>query len=133
MDLANTLPKILATDCATDSLVDPAPKAITESSDGSTSLPEQSAAPASALEFTFAVPLVKLELYGPDAVSSATLKQHSIARFSINRTNVAYKTGGDGSMDVKVTVSSINMTNTRAGTSYYRTLIPEGERSGNVL
>jgi vacuolar protein sorting-associated protein 13A/C len=60
----------------------------------------------SKLEFAFSVGTVYLELFTKEAVSKQTLKTHSLARFSLNETDVKYKMVSNGSAEAEVLLRS---------------------------
>lgn len=60
----------------------------------------------SKLEFAFSVGTVYLELFTKEAVSKQTLKAHSLARFSLNETDVKYKMVSNGSAEAEVLLRS---------------------------
>lgn len=60
----------------------------------------------SKLEFAFSVGTVYLELFTDQAVSKETLKVNSLARFSLNETDVKYKMVSNGSAEAEVLLRS---------------------------
>lgn len=60
----------------------------------------------SKLEFAFSVGTVYLELFTKEAVSKQTLKAHSLARFSLNETDVKYKMVSNDSVEAEVLLRS---------------------------
>jgi vacuolar protein sorting-associated protein 13A/C len=130
MDLAETLPGIFRGNDSEDS-----PEQSRSGTPAGTQTPADVEQPQaiSSMTFDFAIPLIRLEVFGAKAVDSATLASDSIAAFAINTSDVSYKSPGDGSSEVSITVQSISMSNTRPGKSVYREIIPLAKRSGNQL
>lgn len=60
----------------------------------------------SKLEFVFTVKTVNLELFTRHAISTDTLKDNGLARFSLNETDVKYKMMSNGSMEAEVLLRS---------------------------
>ena len=60
----------------------------------------------SKLEFAFTVTTVYLELFTKDAITQADLKNHSLARFSLNEADIKYKMVSNGSMEAEVLLRS---------------------------
>lgn len=60
----------------------------------------------SKLEFSFAVKTIYLEIYTDHAFSIDTLKSNSLARFSLNETDIKYKMVSNGSMEAEVLLRS---------------------------
>lgn len=77
------------------------------------------------MSFAFEVPGVSLELYDAQAVTTASLSGHSIARFKLSTVKIGYETRRDGSSKADVSLRAFSISNTRAGRSAYRELIPE--------
>jgi len=86
----------------------------------------------SSLELTFAVGTVYLELFTEAAISPDSLKEASLARFSLNETNVKYKMLSDGSMEAEVTIRSFTVHDTRpARLTKFREIIPATKHAGH--
>lgn len=85
------------------------------------------------LLFSFSAPVVDLSLYDASATDEDSLKNRSIARFSLISTRVKLKTLSDGAMDVEVMLRDVTMANTRAGTSVWRDIIPSATHDGDQL
>lgn len=83
------------------------------------------------MTFAFEIPGVSLELYDAQAVTAATLTGHSIARFKLSTVKVGYETRRDGSSKADVSLRAFSISNTRAGQSAYRELIPEIGKDSN--
>lgn len=60
----------------------------------------------SKLEFAFSIGTVFLELFTEQAISSESLKANSLARFSLNETDVKYKMVSNGSAEAEVLLRS---------------------------
>ncbi|TIB10448.1 hypothetical protein E3P92_03204 [Wallemia ichthyophaga] len=83
-------------------------------------------------ELAFDVGTVSLELFTPLATSARKLEENSIARFSLNDTNLKLKTLSDGSMESELTLKSLRMDDTRAQSgSKFRQLIPPAIHDGH--
>jgi vacuolar protein sorting-associated protein 13A/C len=85
------------------------------------------------LEFSFCVPSINLELFDAKAVSRATLHGNSIAKFRMSTAAVTYTNGLDGSVHSEVSLKAITMSNTRAGSSIFREIIPAADYDGYQL
>lgn len=60
----------------------------------------------SKLEFAFRCGGVQLELFTPEAVTKASLKANSLARFALNDVDVKYKMVSNGSSEAEVLLKS---------------------------
>ncbi|ORY90221.1 hypothetical protein BCR35DRAFT_261800 [Leucosporidium creatinivorum] len=86
----------------------------------------------SSLELTFAVGTVYLELFTEAAITTDSLKEASLARFSLNETSVKYKMLSDGSMEAEVTIRSFTVHDTRpARLTKFREIIPATKHAGH--
>lgn len=94
---------------------------------------DQVKAGARGVKVAFNIPSINLELYDGEAVSSTSLQGHSIAKFRLNYAKMAYHSKTDGGSDLEVSLRSITMSNTRAGSSIFREIIPPAEHDGNQL
>lgn len=79
----------------------------------------------SSLELTFSVGTIYLELFTATALSKATLKDSSLARFSLNETGIKYKMLSNGSMEAEVVIRSFTIHDTRTSRqTKFREIIP---------
>lgn len=137
MELLQTLPKAFTGVEETDSpesSVSVTP--IEATTPGGQATPPLTSPPQDApktLDAGFEVPSIRLELFGPKAITEETLKKDSIAAFAINKIGVKYRSEADGASRADVVVKAISMSNTRPGNFVYREMIPEGKRKGNQL
>lgn len=86
----------------------------------------------SSLELSFALGTVYLELFTEAALDTASLSEASLARFSLNETNVKYKMLSNGSMEAEVAIRSFTVHDTRpARLTKFREIIPATKHSGH--
>ncbi|KAK8865949.1 hypothetical protein IAR55_001098 [Kwoniella newhampshirensis] len=86
-----------------------------------------------ALDFVFSVGQVALELYTTDAIVEDDLKKNSIARFALVKTHLGLKTLSDGAMEAEFSLKTLSFSNTRAGNSIFRDIIPSANHDGNQI
>ena len=106
-----------------------------QSSSGGILSSEQAGTPAKArtkLDFSFSIPSINLELFDAKAVSKATLHGSNIAKFRMSTAAVTYKADLDGSVLSEVSLKAVTMSNTQAGSSIFREIIP-ADHDGNQL
>lgn len=85
------------------------------------------------LDFVFSVGSIALELYTAEAVQEADLKGSSIARFALTQTHVGMKRLSSGAMEAEFSLKALSFSNTRAGSSVFRDIIPSAEHSGKQM
>lgn len=85
------------------------------------------------LDFSFALSSVNLDLYDADVTDKASLKDRGISRFALVSTRVKLKMLSDGALDVEVLLRDVTMSNTRAGNSVWRDIIPPAAHSGDQM
>lgn len=86
----------------------------------------------SSMELSFALGTVYLELFTEAALDANSLSEASLARFSLNETNVKYKMMSNSSMEAEVTVRSFTVHDTRpARLTKFREIIPATKHSGH--
>lgn len=86
----------------------------------------------SSLELTFAVGTIYLELFTAAALSPESLKDSSLARFSLNETGVKYKMLTNGAMEAEVVIRSFTVHDTRTSRqTKFREIIPATSHSGH--
>ncbi|KAM0749832.1 hypothetical protein T439DRAFT_348604 [Meredithblackwellia eburnea MCA 4105] len=86
----------------------------------------------SSLELVFGVKKISLELFTAAAAGKVTLKDASLARFSLNDTGVKYKMLTNGSMEAEVVLRSFTVHDTRpARQTKFREIIPATSHSGH--
>lgn len=74
---------------------------------------------------------VKLHLYDEHATSEANRKEHGIVRFALNNSSLRYKMLSSGAAEAQVVLKSFTMSNTRAGASKFREIIPAANHDRN--
>ncbi|WVR05901.1 hypothetical protein IAU60_002927 [Kwoniella sp. DSM 27419] len=87
----------------------------------------------SAMNVTFDVNSIALEVYTVEAVSEQDLKTNSIARFALVQTHVGLKKLSDGAMEASFTLKTLSFANTRTGNSVFRDIIPSATHDGNQI
>ncbi len=85
------------------------------------------------LDFAFSVGSIALELYTADALQESDLKNNSIARFALTQTHVGLRQLSSGAMEAEFSLAALSFSNTRAGTSVFRDIIPSAEHSGKQV
>ena len=86
----------------------------------------------SSLELTFSVGTVYLEVFTADAITPESLKDSSIARFSLNETGVKYKMLSNGSIEAEVVVRSFTVHDTHTSRlTKFREIIPATSHDGH--
>ncbi|KAI9512588.1 hypothetical protein F5148DRAFT_973480 [Russula earlei] len=87
--------------------------------------------PRTTLDLVLTIATVKLHLYGRQATSESTLKEHGIARFALSGNSVRVKMLSDGAMEAQVVLKSFTMSNTIPGPSKFREIIPAAQHDRN--
>jgi len=90
-------------------------------------------APWTSLDLVFAVSSIALELYDGQTHAETDLTKHSIARFALQETNVTMKQLSDGAMQAEFSLKALSFSNTRAGNSVFRDIIPAAEHDGKQV
>lgn len=86
----------------------------------------------SKLELTFSVGTVYLEIFTDTVLDTDTLRNSSLARFSLNETGVKYKMLSNGSMEGEVVIRSFTVHDTRTSRqTQFREIIPATSHSGH--
>jgi vacuolar protein sorting-associated protein 13A/C len=86
----------------------------------------------SSLELVFNVGTVYLEIFTATALDSDTLRNSSLAKFSLNETGVRYKMLSNGSMEAEVVVRSFTVHDTRTSRqTKFREMIPATSHGGH--
>ncbi|KAI0321342.1 hypothetical protein OF83DRAFT_1274656 [Amylostereum chailletii] len=83
------------------------------------------------IDLVISVNAVKLHLYGKDATTEASLKDHGLARFALTNNTLRMKMLSDGAMEAQVVLKSFTMYDTRPGSSKYREIIPAAQHQRN--
>lgn len=83
------------------------------------------------LDLVASVKVVKLHLYDSLATREENLEDHGIARFSLNDSNLRYKSICDGAAEAQVVLKSFTINNTRPGVSKFREIIPAADHDRN--
>jgi len=85
------------------------------------------------LDLVFSVNSIALELYDGEAQSEDDLAKYSIARFALEQTHVGMKQLSDGAMEAEFSLKALSFSNTRAGGSVFRDIIPSAEHKGKQV
>lgn len=85
------------------------------------------------LDFVFSVGSIALELYTGEAIQEADLAKHSIARFALTQMHVGLKQLSSGAMEAEFSLRALSFSNTRAGSSVFRDIIPPAEHAGKQV
>ena len=85
------------------------------------------------LAFVFSVQSIALELYDGEAQNEDDLAKYSIARFALEQTHVGMKQLSDGAMEAEFSLKALSFSNTRAGGSVFRDIIPSAEHKGKQV
>lgn len=110
----------------------PLPPITTDGAQSSVALqPETSQRSWTSLDLVVSIMAVKLHLYDPMAYSEHQLKEHGIARFALNNSNLRFKLLSDGSGEAQVVLKSFTMSNTRPGPNLFREIIPAAQHDRN--
>lgn len=83
------------------------------------------------LDLVVTVETVKLRLYDEKATAEDNIKDHGIARFSLNNSTLRFKMLSDGAEEAQVVLKSFTMSNTRPGNSKFREIIPAAQHDRN--
>ncbi|EIM83408.1 uncharacterized protein STEHIDRAFT_170692 [Stereum hirsutum FP-91666 SS1] len=83
------------------------------------------------LDLIVSINAVKLHLYDAQATTTANLQEHGVARFALNNNSLRLKMLSDGSLEAQVVLKSFTMSNTRAGNSKFREIIPAAQHDRN--
>ncbi|KAF5375265.1 hypothetical protein D9758_000284 [Tetrapyrgos nigripes] len=83
------------------------------------------------LELVLTIDAVKLHLYDEYAIDESLLKEHGIAKFALNNSNLRFKLLSDGSGEAQVVLKSFVVNNTRPGNSKFREIIPAAQHDRN--
>ncbi|EIW72804.1 hypothetical protein TREMEDRAFT_25659 [Tremella mesenterica DSM 1558] len=85
------------------------------------------------VDLEFSVSTIAFEVYTSDATAEHNLKRCSIARFALVQTHVGMKQLSDGAMEAEVSLKTLAFSNTRAGNSVFRDIIPSASHEGNQM
>lgn len=83
------------------------------------------------LDLVVTVDTIKLRLYDEKATTEDNIKEHGIARFALNNSSLRFKMLSDGAGEAQVVLKSFTMSNTRAGNSKFREIIPAADHDRN--
>ncbi|KIY52729.1 hypothetical protein FISHEDRAFT_63685 [Fistulina hepatica ATCC 64428] len=83
------------------------------------------------IDLAVSVNAIKLHLYDGLATDTSNLKDHGIAKFALSQNTLRYKSLSDSSGEAQVVVKSFTVSNTRAGNSRYREIIPAAQHDRN--
>jgi vacuolar protein sorting-associated protein 13A/C len=83
------------------------------------------------LDLVVTVDTIKLRLYDEKATTEDNIKDHGIARFALNNSALRFKMLSDGAGEAQVVLKSFTVSNTRAGNSKFREIIPAADHDRN--
>ncbi|KAG1749982.1 vacuolar protein sorting-associated protein 13 [Suillus paluster] len=83
------------------------------------------------VDLVASVNMVKLHLYDGLATREENLEDHGIAHFTLNDSNLRYKSISDGAAEAQVVLKSFTISNTRPGGSKFREIIPAADHDRN--
>lgn len=83
------------------------------------------------VDLVVVVKSIKLHLYDEFATSEDNLRQHGIARASLNSSSLRLKMVSDGSLEAQIVLKSFTISNTRAGDTRFREIIPAAQHDRN--
>ncbi|WRT64162.1 uncharacterized protein IL334_001091 [Kwoniella shivajii] len=86
-----------------------------------------------ALDVHFSVGSIALEVYTNDAIVQDDLKDNSIARFALVKTQLGVKKLSDGAMEAEFSLKTLSFSSTRTGNSMFRDIIPPASHEGNQI
>jgi vacuolar protein sorting-associated protein 13A/C len=85
------------------------------------------------LDFVFSVGSIGLEVYDVDAETQEDIQTSSIAKFALVKAHLNFKTLSDGAMEAEFSLKTLTFSNTRAGSSLFRDIIPAASHDGNQV
>ncbi|CAG8543869.1 1688_t:CDS:10, partial [Acaulospora colombiana] len=127
-DLSNTVPRAFSstTDQTSSEIISTSD--IPLSSEDKTKIPTGSDVPSkgrSTVDFVFKVNQIYLEIFSGDGFQAESLSETSLSKFSLNQTDVKYKTMNDGSMEAELRLRSVTLQDTRPNIkNVYREILP---------
>lgn len=83
------------------------------------------------LDLVVNVDTIKLRLYDEKATTEDNVREHGIARFALNNSALRFKMLSDGAGEAQVVLKSFTVSNTRAGNSKFREIIPAADHDRN--
>ncbi|KAG6890404.1 hypothetical protein C0995_008758 [Termitomyces sp. Mi166 len=83
------------------------------------------------LDLIVSINVIKLHLYDVDATVENNLRDHGIARFSLNDNTLRFKLLSNGSGEAQVILRSFTMSNTRPRNTKFREIIPAAQHDRN--
>ncbi|KZO93498.1 vacuolar protein sorting-associated protein 13 [Calocera viscosa TUFC12733] len=85
------------------------------------------------MEVTLDLAALAVQLYDRKATRKEELKATGIAGFAMNGTSVRMKMMSDGSLEAEIVLTSLVMTNLRAGSTRFREMIPAAKHNGRQV
>jgi vacuolar protein sorting-associated protein 13A/C len=85
----------------------------------------------STIDLVVSMNVFKLHLYDADTTSEEDRKDHGVARFALNGSNLRYKMLSNGASESQVVLKSFTMGNTRPGRTVFREIIPAANHDRN--
>jgi vacuolar protein sorting-associated protein 13A/C len=85
------------------------------------------------VDLVVTVNAVKLHLYDSLATAESNIKDHGIARFALNNTELRFKMLSDGASEAQVVLKSFTMSNTMPTATKYREIIPAANHDRNQV
>jgi len=85
------------------------------------------------LDFEFTVKSIGLEVYNANAFKEEDLQKHSIARFSLIGSHLAFKTLSNSAMELEFTLKTLAFSSTRVGNYVFRDIVPQLSNEGNQM
>jgi vacuolar protein sorting-associated protein 13A/C len=83
------------------------------------------------IDLVVAMNAMNLHTYNASAAMESDLKDHGIAKISLNNTSLRVKMLFDGAMEAQLVLKSFTMSNTKPGISKFREIIPAAQHDRN--
>ncbi|KAL0951191.1 hypothetical protein HGRIS_007919 [Hohenbuehelia grisea] len=83
------------------------------------------------IDLVVAVNAVRLHLYDAKATTTANLKDHGIAKFALRENTLRFKMLSDGAGEAQIVLKSFTVSNTQAGNTQFREIIPAARHDRN--
>ncbi|ORX35977.1 putative late endosome to vacuole transport-related protein [Kockovaella imperatae] len=85
------------------------------------------------MKLHFSVNSIALEVFSGQAHQEDDLQKHSIAQFALRQTNLGLKQLSDGAMELEFTLGTLSFSNTSAGNTVHREIIPAAGHDKNQI
>ncbi|KAL1410608.1 Vacuolar protein sorting-associated protein 13 [Vanrija albida] len=85
------------------------------------------------LDFVFNVKSIGMEVYGPGVHTEEDLKNHSIARFGLTGSHLAFKTLSNSAMELEFSLKTLAFWSTHNSESVFRDIVPASTNDGNQI